>query len=1049
MGRRLSKLLLLGHVLTWPAGFAAAQFPEWAVRCSASFVLQGAQSMDCLDGKKGTYAYQARQELRATHAWLRSLGFQEPTVWDSAGVSFAFIDDVFWSGNPEKLVSEGGMYWNGFVVVSTPSLFLGSAVAVHEIFHGVQAASAPVRFHRGRDSDMWIWEGTARAVDMAWAAKPGARTRSFWNSSRDRKLYNRPLHMIIPKASAGTAYRADAYGTAPFWLDVGRQLRATDWVGYLPTVLAEVDRSPTSLEGVDVALKTLFQSRGGEPGGLYRAYPEFVRFRLQDPDSAGSWFQHVETVDVSLDDRPSVVETIQSTVAPIATNAFLIRVRVPPEEMAGLRIEIPGDATNLHLIVDDQRLNRAPDEGNPNRRRNVFSTTVSGSAETTDFWVRVANVKEDAGTTGFARLTLRTTLSRSSATVAAGGAESTGISEGTLFTYANPGRSGTMTAQSSGEAILDRFADHAGLSEDTEEGRQARETIRKAMEEALGTPPGEPPSTPAVTEPAECIAFITLFDDAKRALVHLIWEGPGPFLGSAHAVRATYGVDIADAVYSETKSLGHLAIIEDPERLARWGRDLRQLTIPGAIAAGMQAYRESGDAGLLDFVDAIRGLGRELDAIHSVDPIDGDAPAPRTGQRDLGRTYDRSGRGALFIEESEGEIVEGRFAAQAERHVEGEPPRIVSFSGSFTAVPGPIVGDYLWNGCETLSRDPEDNGDIVPTPAIYPPDDEEDDPPDPPDLPFVPVVPIPFVPIPPFVFIPVLPWWMSIPVGIPPIVCALNPALCLPWVLQEQPGELDLGDRRPELPESPTIGPGPPPDRPEDPTPPEEPPESPPEPERPGPDQPEAPATQEDPDPPGEDEGQAEEDPGGLGGPPAEEDLPQAPLPAEGAEAESPDGGTGAGPRESALVLDFVEAGSRADLQSEPQPVTGRAGTGSAFISAAAFTLDLAPASAMLQSCRLPREVAAILAAGVWGDLRLDVADQGERLRLELLTTRGMLAVGVGSSGSVESRTLPDGTMRFDVAGAWIELRGLRATDVTLSCRDRLAFSFTVRGGGP
>src|SRR5699024_3006317 len=61
---------------------------------------------------------------------------------------------------------------------------------------------------------------------------------------------------------------------------------------------------------------------------------------------------------------------------------------IPANEAASLKIELAGEQNNLHLVVDDQRLDRGSSE------RNVFRTALQAGHHS--FFVRVANVASHA-----------------------------------------------------------------------------------------------------------------------------------------------------------------------------------------------------------------------------------------------------------------------------------------------------------------------------------------------------------------------------------------------------------------------------------------------------------------------------------------------------------------------------------------------------------------------------------------------------------------------------------------------------------------------------
>lgn len=350
----------------------------------------------------------SRTEFRAASHWLSGLGFPPPIVNSAPDKRkyLAWIDEhlftstvrTTWSG--QAAIDPNGVYFpSGEIYVSPPMVRLRQAVEPHELFHGVQKAAAPQVWNMLLE-DVWLWEGTARAVDLAW----GAKLNTLANTTRtDLRYFDHPLNW-----TPSWDYRMPAYGTSIFWLDVGRQLRAADRVAYLRDLLSRLPSARSSLEAVDLVLSDLFRARGTDQVGLYQAYPEFVRYRLANPDSARVQFNHPATLVLALGGVEEV--TFPDDVEPLAAKAYTIRVQVPAGVLAGLRIEFEPDEPNLHLIVDRQRLNRYPTSARPDRQRNLFITSIEGSGQDTAFYVRVANVDRPATATRRQNFKVKLTL---------------------------------------------------------------------------------------------------------------------------------------------------------------------------------------------------------------------------------------------------------------------------------------------------------------------------------------------------------------------------------------------------------------------------------------------------------------------------------------------------------------------------------------------------------------------------------------------------------------------------------------------------------------
>jgi len=419
--------LALAHPVALRAQDAGGWKADWNVKCTWFYAVLLEQTTElaaslwedmvaedaaewiveklCGDSDSRIEVGYSRREFRAASHWLRELGFPAPTVMPAPDKRkyLAWLDAHLFGPRSKiypglSTVDPNGLYFaSGEIYISPPLVRMLLAVEPHELFHGVQNAAAPAIWMQDAQ-DVWVWEGTARAVDMAW----GAKLNTLASATReDRRYFDGPLNW-----TPSLDYKAPAYGTSIFWLDVGRQLRATDRVGYLPGVLSRLSSAGSSLEDVDATLSDLFRARGEEQVGLYRAYPEFVRYRLDNPESTTVHFDNPSFIDLRLPGQGDQV--IPRFIEPLAANAHTIRVHVPAGVTAGLRIEFePDDEPHLHLIVDRRRLNRPT---NPERQRNVFSTWISGSGRDTTFYVRVANVDPTAVKTQRKRYTLRLTL---------------------------------------------------------------------------------------------------------------------------------------------------------------------------------------------------------------------------------------------------------------------------------------------------------------------------------------------------------------------------------------------------------------------------------------------------------------------------------------------------------------------------------------------------------------------------------------------------------------------------------------------------------------
>lgn len=685
---------------------------------------------NCDDRRVGM-ARLAREEFRASSSWLEGLEFPNPIVLPAPDDrkylawldQFAKMYRVF-GPQGEAILLENGFYEHpGHIVISPPAIRAGAGVEAHEQFHGVQNGAAPVAFQNQQHHAFWgkwVWEGTARAEEIVWAIKSGQ-----YMNIRARQ-WDLPLY-FFPGAD-----KRPAYATYPFWIDVGRQLRADDYIGYLPRVFKEIGALSVPGQGqhfamlraVDTALEELLKERGIDMGGLAWAYPEFVRAMLDEPDRANELFKQPYSDVASLPnpDNGGPVQEFSDDfdVEAVATNAHRLVVLVPPGRVASLRVAVESQADaqlkNLHLIVDDRRYDRDPDPADPNGRRNVFATVISGGAELKRFYIRVANVGSPADTRPD-RYSLKVTLQSNQALAIATGGESVRLGGGVLFSYVNINRDPHEMARSMQTALIDRYADHAGLSESTPGAAESREIIADTVASQLGPPPVPPKpgsARSAVTAGAECLATITVFDDDSRSVAKMIWRGLGPFFGGTHKIQGSFATGVHDSIYATLKTSGQeLTMLESPEALATYMQQLQGLSVPGMVDAAMAA-------GQPDAATMIQGaLGGMLGGVAADLPSrEGQVPAPNPGQEDFGRVYSEHSTGTLEIEPSFGDKVVGRFNFSA---VDTQADKMVNVEGQFIAVPRPLSEDNLWNGCELMLVPKEDNGDIRVSPAVYPP----------------------------------------------------------------------------------------------------------------------------------------------------------------------------------------------------------------------------------------------------------------------------------------------------------------------------------------
>jgi hypothetical protein len=969
---------------------------------------------NCDDSEKGI-AWFVRRELRASSYWLNGLGFEPPIMnvypdddrkylaWLSV-LKFLKVEDDGSVG----IEPNGYYYDNGDLYIHPSMIFAGRPVEAHELYHGVQNGTAPLPFQTKGDHfwwDQWIWEGSARAEDQVWSAKTGRQ------QGIEYRHWDNPIYYFDKEKNS-------KYATARFWADVGRQLRGRDYIDVMTEVFEEISsqgppasNSWESIKSVDEALTRLLQDRGQlEPDfhGLQQMFPEFVRFRLWDVEIVDWQFDDPQLVDLTLPNpdngEPTHFVSKQHDLHSLAVDAYEVEVEVPPGRMGGLRIELAPDQTvknvpgPLHLIVDRRRYNRALPDG----RRNIFSTTISGSDQMTPYFVRVANA---AGPVNLNQetYTLNFNLTSSHAEATVGGAESVLVNDGVLFSYININRDPNEIARSMQTGLIDRFADHAGVSEETEAGKISREQIAGVAALELGTPPpplGEGGGRKSITDGASCLATITIYDDETRSVVKMLWRGSEPFIGGIHDIKGSFSTDIHDSIYPTLKSMGQeLTMLEDPEALSRYMEEIQGLAVPGLA----DAARQAGDEAAAAQVEGV--LGGLFNSLPFTPSREGKLPAQKKGQDDFGRSYSEGGQGSLEIEPGPADRIVGHYQFTA---VDPKQDQAVNVTGDFVAVPGPLSTDNLWNGCEDLLIYPEDNGMPGIEPPVYPPGlDDEDECEDEDETSWRECFCEKY-PLTPIICIPIFPW----PEGTP----TPTPTGPTPTVTRTPTGPAPTPTRTPT---GPTPTPTPTPTGPT-PTP---------TPRSTG--TPIATPTPKGDEPgsgtPGE-PGKPGDSPGGPGDP---GDTP----PSEGESNEL----------KRNLILDFLEE-KPGNLRSAPQPVNGSASIVQVAVTAKTFNLSLVLSDAEMAPCGFNASVRMgirMMASGkaIKGTLRLDAA-AGE-IDLNLHFKQGDISVH-GDTGSVTLSQVDLTTIRGDVSGGDLELD---LDQGQFSCEGLMDFAFTVTGG--
>ena len=350
-------------------------------------------------------------QLQEASQWLQGLGFADPALLVSGAAAGSphfrayYEEDLsstcgnvlaHYDVNEETVYLGKALFESGSRIFSAADLTDGHVTTsdnrllspVHEVFHGVQyghvsAWPAPLK---------WLLESTAEAVKYAWAEK------NWGGVSLHYRWYDFPLH--DPFVGAGCSALEESYTTGHFWYHLGGDIGATDRIGYLLEILKAVGANPDlgrrGLGPIAAALTP-------HSGGLYDLYPGFIARHAADT----TFFRYEKLVDLG-PNQPQVIdqEPLLKPLKGLATNAWLLRVTVPPGTTAGLKIRFADDHPDLHLIVDTTRYDRAtpPDE------RNVFRTALTGQARPHELLVRVANVAPDAVGSADRRFSIEFTL---------------------------------------------------------------------------------------------------------------------------------------------------------------------------------------------------------------------------------------------------------------------------------------------------------------------------------------------------------------------------------------------------------------------------------------------------------------------------------------------------------------------------------------------------------------------------------------------------------------------------------------------------------------
>ena len=390
---------------------------DWVVQCTSEvereidyndYLMKSDLSSEiiCSNGRENTPVSVAGGILENGSAWLSDLCFLAPVVGDARAAD-GLVNQAFLSRKETDSLSAAGVYDNGELHVSydhfVETHFDGSATMgegfagpllpgdaevkleatdqgkmtlVHELFHAIQAAY-PIKEN---DDPLWIIEGTAEAVEIAWAMRRG------WTlGDVPSRFFDDPLHR--PRSEE------HAYMTSAFWLWLGEIYGSEDRVGYLHEMLQTGSfEADGGLHDFETFLRKHFSTR------LFEVFPKFIARRANKPAlySNGKRETRIRYRE------PEAKKTHSGRVRMVAADPVTVRAEVPDDAFAEIEIRVRETNPDLHLIVDDLVLSRsepadsatAEQRSHWAREHNRFVAPVGGGAPT-EFFVRVAYAKPD------------------------------------------------------------------------------------------------------------------------------------------------------------------------------------------------------------------------------------------------------------------------------------------------------------------------------------------------------------------------------------------------------------------------------------------------------------------------------------------------------------------------------------------------------------------------------------------------------------------------------------------------------------------------------
>ncbi|NYT60817.1 hypothetical protein H0A66_00540 [Alcaligenaceae bacterium] len=407
------------------------------------------------EGERKLFAQKYEESLQHASLWFQSMSFKAPYQLNDKK-RFDFKGDerylAYLKTDTTDLSSTHSSL--GYMRLSTPPSFLNpesswdelfTAAAVHELFHGIQKANpeyykyssikplppGPKDCDDGERGDEWLTEGSAAAVQVQYLERTrgyiyghafNGSPRSTWVRTFDQPLdwgSLPPEHRNTPVKTQHVSWYC-SYGTWYFWYAVGNMLGSKDpqdWrrTAYLRYIFDQKGSwEATGLAMVDSGLKQAAQELDAinlYRGGLFSLYPQFVAQYL-DVDR---FYEKVEKATMT---TPSQYETTSSleggAIDPMATRAWRFRVELPRNVtpmpyIVRFVLESPdqGSLDGLHLIVDSKVIDRPVDPDVPyshTRRTDRDAPNDQGDLE---YFVRIANVAQDAAATQPAEFVLR------------------------------------------------------------------------------------------------------------------------------------------------------------------------------------------------------------------------------------------------------------------------------------------------------------------------------------------------------------------------------------------------------------------------------------------------------------------------------------------------------------------------------------------------------------------------------------------------------------------------------------------------------------------